>query len=87
MEEVRVHLESDDELITPVSPTKSKKWYSVLTHRTDDLRDALIIACIVFVLLIPNLQQILRSMIPNSSASLLMTVNALIVASVFLASR
>lgn len=85
MEEVRVHLESDDELITPVAPTKSKRWYNAL--RTDDLRDALIIACIVFVLLIPNLQQILRSMIPNSSASLLMTVNALIVASVFLASR
>jgi len=83
MEEVRVHLESDGELITPVAPMNSKRWYNAL--RTDDLRDALIIACIVFVLLIPNLQQILRSMIPNSSASLLMTVNALIVAGVFLA--
>lgn len=87
MDEVREYLNSDDEMVTLVTVDKKSWLRSIAVNRSEDLRDALLVACIVFLLLIPGIQNTLRNVLPNNSAAVLMTVNALVVAAAFLASR
>lgn len=91
MDEVREYLSTDDDMVTLVATEKDKdkkSWLrDIAASRGTDLRDAFLVACIVFVLLIPGVQNTLRTVLPHSSAAVLMSVNALVVAAAFLAAR